>query len=82
MTDWLGVGAAVARRPRLWATAARQLRALTPPGRVFPPGPDPAYRRFRALTQYGVADHPLDPADVTSYLEWCRRGHGAARRVR
>ena len=70
------VVAAIARRPRLWATALRQARRLAAPGwwrrRPFLPLPDREYLRFRALTQYGDADHRLDPADAVAYLDWCR----------
>jgi len=29
------------------------------------------------VTQYGNADHPIVPADVVSYIKWCRlQAHG------
>ncbi|HRW36621.1 MAG TPA: hypothetical protein P5254_02905 [Aquihabitans sp.] len=78
MTDrrpWLGVVAAVARHPELWATAGRQVVRMAPSGwwRRSPhlPLPDPAYLRFRLETQYGD-DHDPEPADVVAYLRWCR----------
>ncbi len=68
--------AAVAARPRLWPTAVAQARRLAAPGwwRRWPPLqlPDPEYVRFRARTAYGDPDHPLEPADVVAWLEWCR----------
>jgi hypothetical protein len=71
------VAAAVARRPELWLTAARQARRTAPSGwwrrRPFLPVPDAAYRRFRMITQYGSPDHPPVPEDVLNYLRWCRR---------
>jgi hypothetical protein len=63
---------ALAVRPRLWSAAAR----LVPPGwwRRWPPRPlpPPDYLRFRAQTMYGD-DGRFDPADLVTYLEWCRR---------
>ncbi|MEP1126229.1 MAG: hypothetical protein ABJH68_20290 [Ilumatobacter sp.] len=69
-------GLAVARRPRLWSTAARQARRTSAPGwwkrRPFLPVPSGEYLRFRLLTQYGDDEHAWDPDDVVRYLEWCR----------
>ena len=75
---WFAAAAArVALRPWLWPTALRQVLRLAPMGwwRRWPPVPvpDPAYLRFRFQTQYGDPDHRPDPADVVSWLEWCRR---------
>jgi hypothetical protein len=78
---WLGpVAAALARRPRLWATAARQVAVLAPAGwwRRPPwlPLPDAAYLAFRLQTQYGGDGRTApSPGDVVHYLEWCRRMH-------
>ena len=73
---WGAVAAALARRPHLWLTALRQSVRLAPDGwwrgGTHLPLPDPAYLRFRMVTQYGDAAHDPDPADVVSYLEWCR----------
>lgn len=70
------VVAAVVRRPDLWRTALRQARRTAPAGwwrrRPFLPLPGGDYLRFRLLTQYGSADARPTPADVVSYLEWCR----------
>lgn len=70
------VVAAVARRPSLWWTAVAQLLALAAPGwwRRSPhlPFPPTGYMRFRMQTQYGDPAHPAEPADVVSYLHWCR----------
>ena len=72
----LNVVAAVARRPSLWLTAARQMRRTSPPGwwRRWPflPVPSGEYLRFRLLTQYGESDHAWEPTDVVNYLRWCR----------
>jgi hypothetical protein len=57
--------AAVARRPDLWPTALRQLV-------VFGGLPSREYLAFRALTQYGDADHRPEAPDVVSYLAWLR----------
>ena len=71
------VAAAVARRPDLWLTAARQVRVLAPAGwwrrPPFLPLPDPTYLRFRMVTAYGGdGAGPLRPHDVVTYLHWCR----------
>lgn len=67
--------AAVARRPGLWRTAVVQSRRMVPAGwwrrPPFLPVPDADYLRFRLETQYG-SDHEAEPADVLTYLEWCR----------
>jgi hypothetical protein len=67
---------AVLVRPGLWAIATRQLFVLAAPGwwqrRPFLPLPDPAYLHFRLVTQYGDGGHPPEPADVVTYLRWCR----------
>jgi hypothetical protein len=64
-------------RPWLWPTAAVQVVALAPVRwwrhRPYLPVPDPAYLRFRMLTQYGDPEHEPEPADLVTYLEWCRR---------
>ena len=68
---------AVVARPGLWGTAVRQVFVLAVPGwwrhRPFLPVPDNDYLRFRLETQYGTADHAIEPADLVAYLEWCRR---------
>jgi hypothetical protein len=70
------VVAAVIRRPDLWLTGLRQWRHMTPRSwwrrAPFLPVPTRDYRRFRAITQYGDADHPMVGDDVVSWLEWCR----------
>jgi hypothetical protein len=75
--------AAVAARPRLWATAVVQLFALAPSGwwrrRPFIPLPDRDYYGFRLQTMYGDASHAAEPADLVTYLEWCRRYRQALR---
>jgi hypothetical protein len=69
-------GWAVAQHPSLWTTAARQVLVLAPPGwwREPPriPIPEPGYLRFRLQTAYGDPDHEPEPADVVTYLHWCR----------
>jgi hypothetical protein len=71
------VAMAVARRPSLWLTACRQAWRVTPDDwwrrRPFAPVPAQTYLRFRTTTQYGRADHPLEPGDVVRYLTWCRQ---------
>ena len=67
----------VLRHPSLWSIGARQARALAPTGwwrrPPFLPLPSEAYLRFRLETAYGGAgDHSLVPADLVTYLRWCR----------
>ena len=81
---WIGPAfLAVLRRPGLWRTAVRQVRVLAAPGwwrrRPWLPLPDPAYLRFRLVTQYGDPDHAPEPADVVAYLHWCRAYRAALR---
>ena len=68
---WVPVGAvgAVVVRPRLWATAWRQGRALAAPGSVRPSAD---YLALRMATQYGDPSHAPEIDDIVSYLEWCR----------
>jgi hypothetical protein len=68
---------AVAAHPSLWGVALRQTLRLAEPGwwrrRPFLPLPPPDYLRFRLQTAYGGdGNHPPDPADVLTYLRWCR----------
>ncbi len=67
---------AVARHPSLWGVAVAQLGRLAAPGwwRRPPhlPVPDRDYLRFRLQTAYGDADRDPEPADVVTYLRWCR----------
>ncbi len=76
---WVGAARALAIRPWLWTTALAQLLRLAPSGwwRRWPPlpRPDPDYLRFRLQTAYGDAQRDPDPADVVTYLSWCRRRH-------
>jgi hypothetical protein len=74
---WAGRAAlAVVVRPSLWGTAVRQVLVLAEPGwwRASPrlPIPEPGYLRFRLQTAYGDPDRDPDPADVVTYLHWCR----------
>jgi hypothetical protein len=72
---WTRAFLAVAARPRLWAIAARQTTRIARPRwwkhSPFLPIPDAAYLRFRLETAYGETVAPA-PADLISYLEWCR----------
>jgi len=75
--SWAGpVVLAVLVRPGLWPIATRQLFVLAAPGwwhrRPFLPLPDPDYLHFRLVTQYGDGGHPPEPADIVTYLRWCR----------
>lgn len=67
---------AVLVRPSLWAVAVVQLFRLARPGwwRQWPllPLPDPGYLRFRLQTAYGDENREPEPADVVTYLHWCR----------
>lgn len=70
------VAIAVLRHPTLWWTAARQIRRSAEPGwwhrKPLLPLPSDDYLRFRMATQYGSTDRGPEPADVISYLKWCR----------
>jgi hypothetical protein len=70
------IAAAVARRPSLWPTAARQARRTARPGwwkrPPFVPLPTDEYLHFRTVTQYGETERPPHPGDVVDYLAWCR----------
>jgi hypothetical protein len=81
---WLGRAfVAVLVRPTLWVTAIRQVFVLAVPGwwrqPPFLPLPDPAYLRFRLQTAYGDPNRPPEPADVITYLHWCRAWPEVAR---
>jgi hypothetical protein len=64
------------RHPALWVTAVRQVFVLARPGwwREAPrlPLPAPDYLHFRLVTAYGDPERPPRPADVVTYLRWCR----------
>jgi hypothetical protein len=74
---------AVLVRPALWVTALVQVFRLASPGwwRRWPPVPmpEPDYLRFRLQTQYGDTEREPEPADLLSYLHWCRSYGKAAR---
>ncbi|MEY2406821.1 MAG: hypothetical protein QOH64_383 [Acidimicrobiaceae bacterium] len=67
---------AVLVRPALWGIAVVQLFRLAPTGwwkrPPFLPLPDREYLRFRLQTQYGDPDRVPEPADLVTYLHWCR----------
>ena len=46
-------------------------------GQDLLPLPDPGYRAFRQVTQYGDESHPPVVEDVLVWLEWCRALPGA-----
>lgn len=73
---WWQAGRALAVQPALWVTAVAQLFHLASRGwwrrRPFLPLPAPAYLRFRMQTAYGDADREPEPADLVTYLHWCR----------
>ncbi len=82
----LAMTRAVATRPDLWRTALGALRRLAAPGwwAVPPhlPLPDGQLWAFRMVTAYGRPDQVPDPADLLSYLEWCRSTARISRRRR
>ena len=75
---WFRTIGAVACRPGLWWTAARQWARLVPPRwwRTAPhlPVPPRAYLAFRMETAYGPGGQPR-AADIVEYLEWCRHAN-------
>ena len=80
---WVRAAGAVGRRPDLWGTALVQLARLARPGwwRAAPylPVPDADYLRFRMITAYGDPDREPEPADLVTYLHWCRAWPRVAR---
>jgi hypothetical protein len=70
------LAAALVLRPDLWWTALGALRRLAAPdwwrSRPYLPLPDAGWWGFRMVTAYGRPDGVPVPADVVSYLEWCR----------
>lgn len=75
-TAWsLAATRALVRHPALWPTALSQVWRLAGKGwwrrPPFLPLPDRAYLRFRVHTAYGV-DRDPDPADIVTWLQWCR----------
>ncbi len=72
----LAATGALVRHPELWTTAVRQALVLAPPGwwrsRPWLPWPDPAYLRFRLQVAYGDPNRRPEPADLVTYLHWCR----------
>ncbi|MCX7620643.1 MAG: hypothetical protein N2037_07355 [Acidimicrobiales bacterium] len=75
-TWFLRAVGAVLVRPGLWWIALVMLVRLARPGwwrqPPFLPLPDRAYLRFRLQTMYGDPDHEPEPADLITYLKWCR----------
>jgi hypothetical protein len=81
---WLvRAGATLARHPGLWGTGIRQALTLAPAGwwrrAPFLPVPDPAYLHFRLQTAYGDPARSPEPADLVTYLHWCRAWPRVAR---
>ncbi len=66
----------VVTRPGLWWAALGALRRTAAPGwwrrRPYLPLPDDRLWDFRMVTAYGTPDAVPRPADVLSYLNWCR----------
>jgi hypothetical protein len=74
------VGAALLRRPHLWATAlALALRLVPWPWGRRGPLPDRAYLAYRGEAVYGMPLSAIPPGDVVRYLEWCRSFPGPIR---
>jgi hypothetical protein len=78
----MAVASAVVGRPALWGTALAAIGRLAAPGwwrrRPYLPNPDTKLWAFRMVTAYGRPDADPTPADVVSYLEWCRSVHRPA----
>ena len=76
-------GASLARHPALWGTAVRQVLVLAGAGwwrrSPFLPLPDPDYLHFRLQTAYGDPTRAPEPADILTYLHWCRAWPRVAR---
>lgn len=81
---WGRVLLVVLARPLLWPTALVQAARLVPRGwwrrPPFLPRPPRRYVRFRTLTAAGDAGRAApDPAEVLTWLRWCRDWPAAAR---
>lgn len=74
---------AVARHPRLWATAIGQGRRMARrrwwARAPFVPVPGRRYLEFRLSTQYGTTDRSISADDLITYLGWCRDERRATR---
>jgi hypothetical protein len=81
-----GVARRVVLRPDLWWTACGVLMRMARPGwwRSPPrlPRPDDRLWAFRMVTAYGDPGAVPPPADVISFLEWCRGTRPPARAFR
>ncbi len=69
---------ALARRPDLWATAAKATGGLAPRGwwrrAPFLPLPDHDWLHFRLVTAYGGdGSAPMRGEDLVTWLEWVKR---------
>ena len=76
MITWSMV-AAVAVRPRLWATAVKAGLELAPTGwwkrKPYLPLPDPDWTHFRVVTAYGGdGSLPTRPHELVTWLDWKR----------
>jgi len=76
----LGVGVAVARRPRLWVPALAAISRFIPNGWVRGgPLPSRAYLDYRGPAVYGMPLSKVPAAEVIRYLEWCKAFPGPVR---
>lgn len=68
--------AAIARRPSLAPTLARQIVKLAPARwwrqAPFLPLPSPDYVRFRTVTSTGAEETLPAIGEIIDWLEWCR----------
>jgi hypothetical protein len=72
----LRAGLVVLAHPSLWLTGVRQMWRLRRRQwwrrAPFLPLPGQGYLRFRMVTAYGDPDRAIEPADLVTYLRWCR----------
>ena len=75
--------AIVLRHPGLWSTGLAQAWRLRRRNwwrqAPFLPVPGVDYLRFRMTTAYGEPDRDPEPADLVTYLRWCRAWPDLAR---
>lgn len=73
---------ALARRPGLWAEAARTGRSLVPRRGHWRGGGAAAWLRFRAETAYGDAAGVPSGSDLLGFLAWSREERAAGAPMR
>jgi len=79
VTNLVAVAAAVVIRPGLWLPAIRLTARLVPDRWWTRPLPSRSYLSYRGNAVYGLPLSLIPPADVVTYLEWCKSFPGPIR---